>query len=331
MSSITWRLLCCWTIALLLWLFLLLLSFLLILLLSLCLFFSDFCGCLVAFCLECHSCVRTVLLFSCVCWVCWVFQLVESVAFFEFLSLLSLVYFWVDLFLSCQFFLFIVPFILIIPVILVIPIIPGILVFPFMFLPFLWSFVVSCHSYPAHHSHHAYHSYHWFQFLLLVSFAFLSCHFSHTRPGPNLGPFPTSYGLAPGSLSVMECGCTAGSINMVNASSLENSGEDQFQCRMCGEGLECPFHSSLNGLTQGKEGMGCGGSWWTEQTWTQMKKTETTSKLQHSFFSYSTLSYSSLSISATFSYILAVLFSAILLWATLLSASLSHFQLLYLL
>ena len=47
---------------------------------------------------------------------------------------------------------------------------------------------------------------------------------------------------------VMECGCTAGSINLADAAEVE---EDQFQCHRCGEGLECPFHSSLNGLTQG--------------------------------------------------------------------------------
>eukprot|EP00434_Breviolum_minutum_P025478 symbB.v1.2.022512.t1/scaffold2002.1/size92861/6 len=63
--------------------------------------------------------------------------------------------------------------------------------------------------------------------------------------------------LGQGSLSVMECGCTAGSINMANASTLENSyREDQFQCHKCGEGLECPFHSSLNGLTQGVSPVG---------------------------------------------------------------------------
>ena len=50
--------------------------------------------------------------------------------------------------------------------------------------------------------------------------------------------------LGQGSLVVMECGCTAGSINL-------EVDEDQFQCHLCGEGLECPFHSSLNGLTQG--------------------------------------------------------------------------------
>ena len=52
-----------------------------------------------------------------------------------------------------------------------------------------------------------------------------------------------------GNVLVMECGCTAGSINIGNAT-VEVS-EDQFQCHVCGEGLECPFHSSLDSLTQG--------------------------------------------------------------------------------
>ena len=55
--------------------------------------------------------------------------------------------------------------------------------------------------------------------------------------------------LAFGSVSVLECGCERGSINIANES-------EEVVCKECGQGLFCPFSSSLQALKTGLSPLG---------------------------------------------------------------------------
>ena len=52
-----------------------------------------------------------------------------------------------------------------------------------------------------------------------------------------------------GSSSILDCGCTAGSINV--ASVATNVTTRVLECLPCGEGLDCPFSSSVQALLTG--------------------------------------------------------------------------------
>ncbi|CAK9063452.1 unnamed protein product [Durusdinium trenchii] len=52
------------------------------------------------------------------------------------------------------------------------------------------------------------------------------------------------------SMSISDCGCKEDTINVLPAAS------SNFQCQLCGEGLRCPFGSSIESLMQGQAALG---------------------------------------------------------------------------